>query len=96
MLKQESKYFRTFLYGTPEEKIAALDWLEKNISWDAKRWVQGLVYDQSPLVRARAAQYIANSEFTYYLPDLRGALKNEQDSVAKTALQNAIDFLNGI
>ncbi len=96
MLKQESKYFRTFLYGTPEEKIAALDWLEKNISWDAKRWVQGLVYDQSPLVRARAAQYIANSEFTYYLPDLRGALKNEQDSVAKVVLQNAVDFLNGI
>lgn len=27
-LKKEKAYYETFLYGTPEEKVAALDWLQ--------------------------------------------------------------------
>lgn len=96
MLKQESKYFSTFLYGTAEEKIEALDWLEERVSWDAKRWVQGLVYDSSAAVRARAAEYIANSEFTHYLPDLKAALKNETDENTKVVLESSIRFLEEI
>ena len=93
MLKQESGYFSTFLYGTAEEKIEALDWLEETVSWSAKRWVQGLVYDSSATVRARAAEYIANSEFTHYLPDLKAALKNETDENTKTVMESSIRFL---
>ena len=96
MLKQESKYFSAFLYGTAQEKIEALDWLEENVSWDAKRWVQGLVFDSSSGVRARAAEYIANSEFTHYLPDLKAALKNEKDENTKTVLESSIRFLEEI
>ena len=95
-LKQESKYFSAFLYGTAQEKIEALDWLEENVSWDAKRWVQGLVFDSSSGVRARAAEYIANSEFTHYLPDLKAALKNEKDENTKTVLESSIRFLEEI
>ena len=93
MLKQESGYFSTFLYGTAEEKIEALDWLEETVSWSAKRWVQGLVYDSSAAVRARTAEYIANSEFTHYLPDLKAALKNETDENTKTVMESSIRFL---
>ena len=93
MLKQESGYFSTFLYGAAEEKIEALDWLEETVSWSAKRWVQGLVYDSSATVRARAAEYIANSEFTHYLPDLKAALKNETDENTKTVMESSIRFL---
>lgn len=93
MLKQESGYFSTFLYDTAEEKIEALDWLEETVSWSAKRWVQGLVYDSSAAVRARTAEYIANSEFTHYLPDLKAALKNETDANTKTVLESSIRFL---
>ena len=96
MLKQESKYFSAFLYGTAQEKIEALDWLEENVSWDAKRWVQGLVFDSSSGVRARAAEYIANSEFTHYLSDLKAALKNEKDENTKTVLESSIRFLEEI
>lgn len=96
MLKQESGYYSTFLYGTPEEKIEALNWLESNVSWDAKRWVQGLLFDSSAAVRSRAAEYISNSEFTYYLPDIRAALKNEKDIEAKTKLEAAVRFLEGM
>lgn len=93
MLKQEGDYYQTFLYGTPEEKITALGWLQDNVSWDAKRWVQGLVYDKSPEVRARAAEYISDSEFTHYLPDLENAYVNEKNEAAKERMKKALDFL---
>ncbi len=96
MLKRESAYYSTFLYGSPEEKIEALNWLESNISWDAKRWVQGLIFDANAGVRARATEYISNSEFTHYLPDLRAALKGEKDEEAKVKMESAIRFLEGI
>ncbi len=44
----------------------------------------------------RAAQYIANMEFTYYLPDLVAACENECDSTTKAAMEQAIGFLWGI
>jgi len=93
MLKREAKCYSTFLYGTAQEKLEALDWLEQSVSWDAKRWVQGLLFDASPLVRPRAARYIANSEFTHYLPDLVAAHGNEQDPAAKEAMAKALETL---
>lgn len=96
MLKQESGYYSTFLYGTSEEKLEALDWLESNVSWDSKRWMQGLLFDASPLVRGRVAEYIGNTEFTYYLPDLRAALKSEKDENAKAKMESSIKFLENI
>lgn len=96
MLKRESKCYSTFLYGSPEEKVEALNWLETNVSWDAKRWVQGLLYDSSAVVRARVAEYISNSEFTHYLPDLRAALKQEINENTKIKLKSSIQILEGI
>jgi glutamine amidotransferase-like uncharacterized protein len=95
MLKRESAAYYTLLYGTPEEKIATLDWLQEHLSWDAKRWVQGLVYDASPEVRARAARYIADTEWTWYLPDLIAACANEPDPDAKAAFERSIAKLQG-
>ncbi|NLA61658.1 MAG: biofilm PGA synthesis protein PgaB, partial [Bacteroidales bacterium] len=69
---------------------------EETAAWDAKRLVQGLVFDSSAMVRARAAEYIANSEFTHYLPDLKAALKNEKDENTKVVLESSIRFLENI
>lgn len=96
MLKKESAYYQTLLYGTPKEKIAALDWLQNHISWDAKRWVQGLLYDTSPQVRARAAKYIQESEFTHYLSDLENAYTNENDEITKQTMKEALEFLKNL
>ena len=96
MLKRESACFPIFLYGSAEDKVEALNWLESNVSWDAKRWVQGLLFDSSAAVRTRAAEYIANSEFTYYFPDLRAALKSETDAASKAEITSALEFLEGI
>ncbi len=96
MLKQESAFYPIFLYGEAEAKVEALDWLESNVSWDAKRLIQGLLFDSSSTVRVRAAQYISNSEFTYYLPDVRAAFNNEKDQEAKAKIEEALKFLESI
>lgn len=93
MLSKESGYFKVLLYGTPNEKVEALNWLEGNISWDAKRWVQGMLYDSSAVVRKRAAQYISNSEFTHYIPDLKAAYSKETDIDTKEVMKQCLTNL---
>lgn len=95
-LKQESRYFRTFLYGTPEEKIAALDWLQSKHSWDAKRWLQGLLFDGDAQVRVRAAQYVADIHYIHYLPDMRAAYQTEKDDTAKAQIKEHLDRLESL
>lgn len=95
-LRQESRYFRTFLYGTADEKIAALDWLQSKHSWDAKRWIQGLLYDGDAEVRVRAAQYIADIHYLHYLPDMRAAYQTEKDEAAKAQIKEYLDKLEAL
>ncbi len=95
-LKQESGYFRTFLYGTADEKIAALDWLQSKHSWDAKRWIQGLLFDGDAEVRVRAAQYIADIHYLHYLPDMRAAYQSEKDEAVKAQIKEQLDKLEAL
>ena len=86
-LREESKCFDTFLHGTTEQKLEALDWLQSHLSWSAKRWVQGLLYDGSPEVRLRAAKYIADTQYLHYLSDLKAAWLSEQDAETKKQME---------
>lgn len=95
-LQQETACFQTLLRGDSDEKIAALDWLEAHHSWEAKRWIQGLLYDASPDVRVRAAGYIANTHYLTYLPDLRAAYQTEADESTKTKLKEQLDKLEAL
>ena len=95
-LKQESAHFQTLLNGDVPQKIAALDWLEVHHSWDAKRWIQGMLYDASPKVRIRAARYIADTQYLHFLPNLRSAFQSETDEVVKTQLKEQLDKLEGL
>ena len=92
-LRYESQCFQTFLYGTAQEKVAALGWLEDHYSWDCKTWLQGLLYDASPQVRARAAKYIEAIQYLPYEADLKAALLRENDTKARAAMQQALDAL---
>ena len=93
MTKAEKAYYETFLYGTPEEKVAALDWLQSCRSWDAKRWVQGLLFDGSPIVRIRAAKFIAETDYLTYMKDLETAVKVEKDAKAKQEMERYLNNL---
>ena len=95
-LQQESECFQTFLHGTGKAKIDALDWLENHHSWDAKRWIQGLLYDSAPEVRIRAAAYIADTHYLHLLPDIQAALHNEKDPQTRAELQKQVDKLKAL
>lgn len=95
-LKKESSFYNIFLYGTPQEKIAALDWLQERHSWDAKRWVQGLLYDGDANVRIRAAKYISDTMYLKYLPDLKAAYNTEKFVSVKNELKIYLDKLSGL
>lgn len=90
MLRRESAQFKTFLYGSAEEKVEALAWSRSAVSWDAKRWVQGLLYDGDPRVRAAAAEYVAWMGYTRYLSDVKAAAAAEQDPQAKAVFEAAL------
>ena len=95
-LRKERGYYRTFLYGSPKEKIAALDWLQACRSWDAKRWVQGLLFDNSPAVRERAARFIAETDYLPFLPDLEAACRVERDEQTKQSMMRHFEHLKAL
>lgn len=95
-LEYESSCLQTLLYGSPQEKIACLDWLYEHQSWDAKRWVQGLVYDSEPAVRVRAARYIADIQYLTYLPDVAAAAASEKDPQTAARLQEQLKRLQAL
>lgn len=95
-LRKERGYYRTFLYGSPKEKIAALDWLQACRSWDAKRWVQGLLFDNSPAVRERAARFIAETDYLPFLSDLEAACRVERDEQTKHSMMRQFEHLKAL
>ena len=95
-LRKERGYYRTFLYGSPKEKVAALDWLQACRSWDAKRWVQGLLFDNSPAVRERAARFIAETDYLPFLSDLEVACRVERDEQTKQSMMRHFEHLKAL
>jgi len=95
-LKKESSCLKTFFYGTEEEKLEALEWLKAHSSWDAKRWVQGLLFDESANVRAAAAEYIADIHYLTYLPDVEALYGSEPDEATREAVGRSLERLRSL
>lgn len=95
-LKKESACLQTFFYGTEQEKLDALRWLKARSSWDAKRWVQGLLFDASPKVRAAAADYIADIHYFTYLPDVEALYGSEADEPTREAVGRSLERLRSL
>lgn len=95
-LKVESDCFKKLVYGTDDEKLNALDWLKQHHSWDAKRWIQGALFDASPAVRAAAAEYIADIHYLTFLKDMRAALQQETDEKARQRIKTSVERLENL
>lgn len=93
--QQEEGARQTLLHGTPTQKVEALWWIARNLSWDGKRWMQGLIYDEAPMVRKEAARVMAWCMYTYYLNDLRAALSTETEPDVRQEIATAIATLEG-
>lgn len=89
--QKESESFQSFLYGGDVEQVLALDWLMQNNSWDAKRWIQGLLFDKRKDMRYSVANWLGWSLYRMYLPDLQIAHDKETDPEVKAAMASAIE-----
>ena len=92
-LKHEASCLKKLVYGEEAEKLEILAWLKAHYSWDAKRWIQGMLFDESPEVRAMAAEYIADIQYLTYLPDVRAAYNAETNEAAKNRIEASLNRL---
>ena len=95
-LKFEADCFKKLVYGKEQEKLDALKWLKEHLSWDAKRWIQGSLFDASPAVRAAAAEYIADIHYLTFLKDVRAALQAETDEAARKRIHESLQRLESL
>ena len=52
-----------------------------------------MLFDESPEVRATAAEYIADIQYLTYLPDVRAAYNAETNEAAKNRIGASLDRL---
>lgn len=91
--QKESAAFNTLLHGDTQKQIETIDWLMSVNSWDAKRWIQGMIFDERAEMRSRVAQWLGWSMYRMYLPDLKVAYEKEQNPEVKEVMKEAIDKL---
>ena len=95
-LGKEGSMYRTFVYGTKEEKLECFSWMMNHPSWSMKTWVSGLLYDKEPEVRSAAAAYIGSFELLTAKKDLEAACALEQDPQVKAVMQKSVQTINSL
>ncbi|MDA3780225.1 MAG: BPL-N domain-containing protein [Bacteroidales bacterium] len=96
--KEIDKLFYQLFDDNNNVQIEAINKLENLRAWSGKKWIPGLLRDNSPKVRERAAKYLADNEITYELPELKSAILAEKNkktieklSEYETILESLID-----
>ena len=95
-LQKEGSLYRTFVYGTKEEKLEGMEWMMAHPSWSMKTWAAGLLYDKDPEVRTAAARYISESELLTAKKDIEAAFAIEEDETAKAEMQKAVEHIESL
>lgn len=76
--------------------LASLKNLHSIRSRPSIRWSTGLLRHHSPTVRLAAVNYLLDTEYTYALPELVAAAREEQDPDVQTVLKEAIKQLSAL
>lgn len=93
-VKQEKKLFWRLLEGSESDKLDAMDQLYGLRSRPAVRWNLGLLRDENPTIRKRAAELLMETEYSAAITDLEFALSVEEHEDVSLAFQKAIVFLS--
>jgi len=93
LIKFEKAQYWTLFGNDVELKLKAMDDLYRIRSRPAVRWNIGLLRDNSPKVRKKAAKLLMETEYSYALPDLLVAQKLETDIEVKKQMDETIRFL---
>ena len=94
--KLEKKLWWHLLDKDAKVQTGAMDSLYALRSRPFVRWSIGLLRDSQAEVRTKAAQVLAQTEYTHAIPDIQTALDLEKDENAKKAIKKALDYLNVI
>ena len=93
-IKLEKQLFWQLFDSSATNRINAIKTLYYTMhSRPAVRWSIGLLRDSVPQVRLTAANILKHAEYSWALPDLKQALKNETKPQVRKALVQAINFL---
>ncbi|NOX45712.1 MAG: hypothetical protein GXO89_01890 [Chlorobi bacterium] len=92
----EKKNFWNLFNEDDSEIIKAIDNLYSIRSRPSIRWSIGLLRHESPKVRLAAANYLLTTEYTYAIPDVATAMRNEQDRGTKGKLEAILKKLQAI
>lgn len=95
-ISHEKHYFWKLSSNNDEEIIGALDSLCALNSRPSIRWSIGLLRHNSPVVRVKAAEYLLETEYTWAIPDIETACKNETDESVKKKLSIILGKLKSI
>ncbi len=93
---RQKKLFWQLFDEDPAKRLAAMNELHDMRSRPAVRWTMGMLRDEDNRVRYRAAELLAEDEYTAALPDLRQALANERDKTVKATLDSCLKKLEAI
>ena len=58
--------------------------------------MQGLLFDNSPAVRERAARFIAETDYLPFLSDLEAACRVERDAQTKQRMVKYLEYLKAL
>jgi peptidoglycan/xylan/chitin deacetylase (PgdA/CDA1 family)/putative intracellular protease/amidase len=81
--KEESALLQKLLYGDAAERCTAVWRLAQIRSWEAPRWIKGLLRDRDPSVRLCAARALVELERTSALADVEAAASTESSPVLR-------------
>ncbi|WP_329903216.1 BPL-N domain-containing protein [Porphyromonas pogonae] len=94
MLKEEKAHYKKLIYGNAEEKLKALEYFDKIVSWDAKEWIKGLLFDDDARVKIRTAELIVKCRYLRLQPALSAAAIAEKDPATKKTMMKMLTELN--
>jgi len=92
--KQEKALFWKLFSQDANIQISAMDQLYALRSRPAVRWYMGMLRDSNSKVRKHAAELLLQTEYSDALPDLKEALKLEDQIDVKQSIQNTIEYLS--
>ena len=95
-LSKEGSLYRTFVYGTKEEKLECINWMMTHPSWSMKTWATGLLYDKDFEVREAAATWIMSTELLTGKKELESACAIEQNPETKAIMQKAVEHIQSL
>jgi putative intracellular protease/amidase len=93
---QEREFYTQLSHKDMEKRLAAIEALDGMNSWSAHEWMVGMLRDEAPEVRVRAAKYLTDHECTFALEDMEVAVENEQESTTASELNQYFLILQGI